>query len=150
MLNLLVSESDRKLSESLLLRCLALILILYARCTEKPEHPRLRDVAVQHIGNPGVRFPPGDAYVENDIARKMVDGWLKRRLITDFFAPSSEDGAADQRRLNYWLRFEPVIEDMWFALGPHAHAMRRQPNSGDAQADGGASALLERPGFAIE
>lgn len=120
LLNLLVSESDRKLSESLLLRCLALILIRYARCTEKPEHPRLRDVAVQHIGNPWLKRAAWDAYVKNDNARKMVDGWLKRRLITDFFALLSEDGAADQRRLNYWLRFEPVIEDMWFALGPHA------------------------------
>lgn len=127
LLNLLVSESDRKLSESLLLRCLALILIRYARCTEKPEHPRLRDVAVQHIGNPWLKRASWDAFVKHDNARKMVDGWLKRRLITDFFALLSEDGAADLRRLNYWLRFEPVIEDMWFALGPHA----REANSTD-------------------
>ena len=120
LLNLLFSASDRKLSESLLLHCLALILIRYVKCTEKPEHPRLRDVAVQHIGNPWLKRTSWDAYVKNDNARKMVDGWLKRRLITDFFALLSEDGAADQRRLNYWLRFEPVIEDMWFALGPHA------------------------------
>ena len=50
----------------------------------------------------------------------MVDGWLKRRLITDFFALLSEDGSADQRRLNYWLRFVPIIDGMWFALGSHA------------------------------
>lgn len=121
LLNLLVSsESNHPLSESVLLRCFALILIRYAKGTDKPEHPRLRDLAVQHIGNPWLKRAVWDAYVNNDNARKMVDGWLKRRLITDFFAVLSEDGAADQRRLNYWLRFEPVIEDMWFALGPHA------------------------------
>ena len=26
----------------------------------------------------------------------------------------------DTRRLNYWLRFEPFVEDMWFALGSAA------------------------------
>jgi hypothetical protein len=128
LLNLLVSsESDRPLSESVLLRCFAMILIRYAKSTNKPEHPRLRDLAVQHIGNPWLKRAAWDAYVNNDNARKMVDGWLKRRLITDFFAVLSEDGAADQRRLNYWLRFEPVIEDMWFALGPHA----REANTAD-------------------
>jgi hypothetical protein len=50
----------------------------------------------------------------------MVNGWIKRRLIKDFFEILSDDGSADPRRLNYWLRYEPVVEDMWFALGPYA------------------------------
>jgi hypothetical protein len=41
-------------------------------------------------------------------------------LITDFFAVLSEDGRVDQRRLKYWLRFAPVIEDLWLVLGPDA------------------------------
>ena len=47
----------------------------------------------------------------------MVFGWLKGRLITDFFELLSADGVNDGRRLAYWLRFAPVVEDMWFALG---------------------------------
>jgi hypothetical protein len=50
----------------------------------------------------------------------MVSGWLKLRLIKDFFGLLSEDRWADSRRLNYWLRFEPVIREMWFALGADA------------------------------
>ncbi len=80
----------------------------------------MRDLAIHHIGNPWLKRASWDAYVKNDDARQMIDSWLKRRLITDFFALLSEDGSADQRRLNYWLRFEPVIQDMWFVLGHHA------------------------------
>jgi hypothetical protein len=52
----------------------------------------------------------------------MVNGWLKRRLITDFFALLAIDGAGDRRRVDYWLRFEPYISDMWFALGPDSRS----------------------------
>jgi hypothetical protein len=54
----------------------------------------------------------------------MVNGWLKRRLIADFFVLLSVDGTGDPRRLDYWLRFEPFIEDMWFALGRDAQTRR--------------------------
>ena len=50
----------------------------------------------------------------------MVEGWLKRRLIKDFFELLARDGAADLRRLNYWLKWEPEISDMWFLLGEDA------------------------------
>ena len=56
----------------------------------------------------------------DDEAREMILGWLRRRLIKDFFELLSEDRAAEPRRLNYWLRFEPAIEDMWFVLGSQA------------------------------
>lgn len=120
MLDLLEGDAEIKLSEPVRLRCLAMLLIRYVKSKQRTEHPRLRDAAVNYIGNPWLKRASWDAYVKNDDARKMVDGWLKRRLITDFFALLSEDGAADERRLNYWLRFEPVIEDMWFALGSYA------------------------------
>ncbi|MER2517693.1 MAG: EH signature domain-containing protein [Candidatus Accumulibacter phosphatis] len=120
LLDLLDGKGGVQLSRSIAVDCIALILIRYVKGKDLPEHPHLRDLAVEQIGNPWLKRTAWDAHVKNDEARKMVDGWLKRRLITDFFALLSEDGAADQRRLNYWLRFEPVIEDMWFALGPHA------------------------------
>lgn len=50
----------------------------------------------------------------------MVFGWLKGRLIQDFFELLSAEDAGDTRRLVYWLRFAPFVDDMWFALGPAA------------------------------
>lgn len=97
MLDLLDSKSEVKLSELIIVRCLSMTLIRYTKCSERPEHPRLRDMAVHHIGNPWLKRAAWDAYVKKDEARKMVDGWLKRRLISDFFALLSEDGSADQR-----------------------------------------------------
>lgn len=122
LIDLLDGKGDIELSETVVVECAAQLLIRYTKCIERAEHSRLRDLAVNHIGNPWLKRNAWDAFVRNEDARKMVDGWLKRRLITDFFELLSEDGSADERRLNYWLRFEPVIEDMWFALGPHARS----------------------------
>jgi hypothetical protein len=41
-------------------------------------------------------------------------------LIKDFFELLAHDGSADLRRLNYWLKWEPQITDMWFVLGEKA------------------------------
>lgn len=120
LIDLLAGKGDMTLSETVVAQCTALLLIRYTKCKDRTEHAQLRDLAVNHIGNPWLNRAAWDAYVNNEDARKMVDGWLKRRLITDFFALLSQDGSADQRRLNYWLEYEPVIEDMWFVLGTHA------------------------------
>ena len=115
-----------EVSKPLAIRCLALLVARYARCESKPEHLQLRDAAITAIGKPWLRRSAWDAHVRDDRgrpydeAREMVNGWLKRRLIRDFFELLSEDGSADNRRLAYWLRFEPIIDDMWFALGSHA------------------------------
>lgn len=114
------------LSGNLILQCVAMLINRYNKCLSKPEHAALRDAAVTIIGNPWLKKTSWDAHVKtqdghpNEAARLMVKGWIKRRLIKDFFELLIEDGTADQRRLDYWLAFEPVIEDMWFALGPHA------------------------------
>jgi hypothetical protein len=120
LIDLLDGKGDIELSETIVVRCTAQLLIRYTKCKDRPEHPLLRNLAVNYIGNPWLKRAAWDGYVKNEEARKMVDGWLKRRLITDFFALLSEDGSADTRRLNYWLRFETVIEDMWFVLGTQA------------------------------
>lgn len=119
-------QANSILSVNLVIRCIAMLVSRYAQCLLRPEHSALRDAAVSHIGNPWLKRTAWDAHVKtrdgqpHEAARHMVNGWIKRRLIKDFFELLSEDGLADQRRLNYWLRFEPVVEDMWFALGPHA------------------------------
>jgi hypothetical protein len=114
-------------SKLLATRCVASLIGRYAKCSNRPEHIALRDASIQSIGNPWLRKAAWDAHVLNeygkpdDHAREMVHGWLRQRLIKDFFELLSEDRAADPRRLNYWLRFEPAIEDMWFVLGNHAY-----------------------------
>lgn len=122
-----------KVSELLMRRAIALLVSRYTRCVSKPEHPALRDAAVAIIGNPWLKRTAWDAWVKrassqpDDEAREMINGWLKRRLITDFFAVLSEDGQVDQRRLKYWLRFETVIEDIWLVLGPDAMWNNSEP-----------------------
>jgi hypothetical protein len=95
----------------------ALLVMRYARIPERPEHPVLRDTCIHRIGNPWLDRAAWDSAVRDEEARRMVESWLKRGLIKDFFELLSHDGAADQRRLNYWLKWEPQISDMWFALG---------------------------------
>lgn len=116
-------KSGVTLSRSMQIKCVASLVSRYAKCSERPEHQGLRDAAVSIVGNPWLRRASWDASVLDDTgqpddgARELVYGWLKRRLITDFFELLSSDAMGDRRRLDYWLRFEPFIEDMWFALG---------------------------------
>lgn len=119
-----------ELGESLRQRSVSLLVSRYAKCRERPEQTALRDAAVSIIGNPWLRRANWDAWVvdardkPDDQSREMVNGWLKRRLIADFFELLSVDGAGDRRRVDYWLRFEDAIEDMWFALGSDARDRR--------------------------
>lgn len=98
----------------------------YESVANRRENVRLRDAALEHIGNPWLKKPAWDVWVADEPARRMVESWLKARLIRDFFELLSDHGAGatDQRRLDYWLRFEPVMTDIRFALG--SFALRNQ------------------------
>lgn len=132
LINIGTGRGGVELGESLRLRSVALLVARYAKCRDRPEHMALRDAAVSIVGNPWLRRASWDAWVvdargkPDDQSREMVNGWLKRRLITDFFELLSVDGTGDSRRVDYWLRFEPAIEDMWFALGPDAQYRRSE------------------------
>lgn len=95
----------------------------YSEAAAHPELPRLRDRSVELIGNPWIRRAAWDAWVKHEPARQMVDGWLKSKLMEDFFTLLSDQGggAVDRRRLTYWLQYLSVIEDMWFVLGSGAY-----------------------------
>lgn len=135
LLGIAMGRSGVPISESLAVRCVALLVSRYARCHDRPEQPTLRDAAVSIIGNPWLRRTNWDAWVRlggkaDDQAREMVFFWLKERLIVDFFELLSEDGINDRRRVAYWLRFVPFIDDMWFALGNSA-SMRKGGKFGE-------------------
>lgn len=119
-LQLVNGRSDLKLPHTLAKRATAMAVVRYSHCSETPEHASLRDTCVSWIGNPWLKRVAWDAEVGHEPARKMVEGWVKRRLIKDFFQLLAEDGAADLRRLNYWLKWEPEITQMWFVLGSDA------------------------------
>ncbi|MDR5760697.1 EH signature domain-containing protein [Caballeronia sp. LZ035] len=113
-----------KLPQLLAVRAAAFAVKRYAQCRNRPEHERLRDTCLSLIGNPWIDPTAWNAHVRHEPARQMVEGWLKRRLIRDFFEVLAKDGAADLRRLNYWLKWEPEISDMWFVLGKDAQRNR--------------------------
>lgn len=153
LLRIIEANSDI-LSGRLTIQCVAALTIRYAECREHPEHGGLRDAAIGKIGNPWLKKTSWDVHVKtkdgqpHEDARQMVNGWLKRRLIKDFFEILSDDGTADQRRLDYWLRFEPIIEDMWFALGPHAQQHRGQNFKEFKKMANGRLLRLDSPGSA--
>uniref|UniRef100_C6E2C6 Zorya protein ZorC EH domain-containing protein n=1 Tax=Geobacter sp. (strain M21) TaxID=443144 RepID=C6E2C6_GEOSM len=120
MLLLLVGQGNVSYSKRLIVRCLAALAIRYSRCREHPDHSILRDTLIKHIGNPWLDKTAWDVSVNDEPARIMVDSWLKRHLIHAFFTLLSEDGATDQRRLDYWLRYYERINDLWFVLGRDA------------------------------
>ena len=114
-----------RLGETIKKRCVGILVSRYSRCADCPEHPALRDAAVGVVGNPWLHRVQWDAWVRrgdapDELARGMVFGWLKGRLVADFFELLSVDGVNDRRRVAYWLRFVPFIDDMWFVLGTSA------------------------------
>jgi hypothetical protein len=121
-------QAGVKVGDRLRVKCVALLVSRYSRAAATPEHPTLRDASVSVIGNPWLRKANWDAHVvledgsPDREAREMVFGWLKGRLIQDFFELLSAEGSGDRRRLAYWLRFAPFVDDMWFALGPYAQS----------------------------
>ncbi len=155
LLRLAQGQTEVKVSDLLKRRAMALLISRYARCANKPEQPVLRDAAVSIIGNPWLKRTAWDAWVKNandqpdDEARELVNGWLTRQLITDFFELLSADRKADQRRLNYWLRFVPAIEGTpWLALGPDAMRNNSQPYRELRERAKGRLLRLENPGAA--
>lgn len=123
-LDLVNGRSPLQLPPGLATKATARLVVRYTHCAEKPEHADLRDTCVHWIGNPWLKRTAWDAAVKHEPARLMVNSWLKQRLIKDFFELLAADGAADLRRLNYWLQWEPQITDMWFVLGTDAQANR--------------------------
>jgi hypothetical protein len=119
-------------SAPLSMRCVAQLLSRHARCASVSIHLQLFDAALSIIGNPWLRRATWEVHVidergrPDELAREMVGAWLKHRLISDFFQIFGEDAAGDKRRLDYWLRIEPFIQDMWFGLAVNAGGRAEQ------------------------
>ena len=114
-----------QLPEAMAIEATALCVIRYSKSAITKEHPFLLDACVRKIGNPMLEQTKWDALVDHEPARQMVTSWLKQQLIKDFFELLAQDGAADIRRLNYWLKWEKHITEMWFYLGEMAFKDKR-------------------------
>jgi hypothetical protein len=119
-LELVNGKGQIHLPETMSIEATAHCVTRYSKCTNTVEHPFLRDTCVRKIGNPMLEQTKWAALVDHEPARQMVTSWLKQQLIKDFFELLAQDGAADIRRLNYWLKWEKNITEMWFFLGEMA------------------------------
>jgi hypothetical protein len=144
-LELVNGQGQIHLPEAMAIEATARCVTRYSKSTNTPEHPLLRDTCVRKIGNPMLEQTKWDAFVDYEPARQMVTSWLKQRLIKDFFELLAQDGAADIRRLNYWLKWEKHITEMWFFLGQMAYKDQRSAFKDVRERMGGSIRQLEEP-----
>ncbi|MDD5250987.1 MAG: EH signature domain-containing protein [Rhodocyclaceae bacterium] len=125
LLDIAAGKAGIAVSASLSRRCIALLLRRHARCEAVALHAGLLDAALAAIGNPWQRRASWDAYVLGadgkpcELAREMVNGWLKHLLIGGFFRLYGTDGA-EMRRTDYWRRYDPFILSLWVGLSAGA------------------------------
>jgi hypothetical protein len=144
-LELVNGKKQIHLPDAMAIEATALCIIRYSRLPKPTIHDLLRDTCVRRIGNPMLEETKWNASVGNEQARQMVTSWLKQQLIKDFFELLAQDGAADIRRLNYWLKWEPHITEMWFFLGEMALRDQRASFKDVRDRMGGSIRQLQEP-----
>ncbi len=107
-------------------RGLQMILDRYAQIPQAPQHSSLKDYSVSAWGNPWL---PSNEHRWGGVtqeARQMIGDWLKLEFIELFFTKLAQDGLSDTRRVKFWAKYVPLIENIHFALGTHAmHSLER-------------------------
>jgi hypothetical protein len=100
----------------------ALVLLLTRHASTLAHQPseELQGLAVTTWGSPNLSSQARWNLVDPPVKR-MVQEWLVREDLKDFFALLQQDGAADERRLQFWLRYAKQIDYAHFALGPYAY-----------------------------
>jgi hypothetical protein len=107
-------------------RGLQMLLDRYVQIPQTPQHPGLKDYSVTAWGNPWL---PSNEHKWGGVSaevRKMVGDWLKLEFIELFFTKLAQDGLSDTRRVKFWTRYVPLIENIHFALGSHAMYSRER------------------------
>lgn len=101
-------------------RGLQMLLDRYVQVPQTPQHLALKEYSVNAWGNPWLPSNEHRWGGVTDQARQMVGDWLKLEFIELFFTKLAQDGLSDTRRVKFWVRYVPVIENIHFALGRHA------------------------------
>lgn len=110
------------LASNQVLRDRGLILVLdrYAKIPEPVLNQVLQDASVSWWGNPWLPSNEMRWGGVKPATREMVSDWLKREFIEAFFTKLAEDGVGDRRRVNFWIRYSKMMNNIQFALGTTA------------------------------
>lgn len=100
---------------------LAAVLSRYAKMRSHPVNKRLCDFSIVLWGNPLLKKNLRNWDIVGEAVTQLIGGWLKLRLIEDFFELLSVDGKTDKRRVRFWQRYIDSIDDIFFALGRNAY-----------------------------
>jgi hypothetical protein len=125
LLEIAAGEAGVAVSPRLAQRCVALYLVRHARSEAVERHDDLLDAAIATVGNPWQRRAVWDAHVLTadgmpcELAREMVNGWLKDWLIAEFFRLHADD-AGSARRAAFWQRYDPFVAALWVGLSARA------------------------------
>lgn len=101
-------------------RSLQILLNRYVKIPHPQQHAGLKDYAVVSWGNPWLSSNQDAWGGVEDNARLMVSNWLKLEFIELFFTKLTEDHLGDTRRVKFWTKYVPAIEEIHFALGTYA------------------------------
>jgi EH_Signature domain len=96
------------------------LLIRYSKCKQTAAHPDLRDAVIGAWRAPWMaKNQAAWGRVPHDV-RTMVEGWLKREFMRQFFDVLSDDRHQDRRRFEFWLLHIDRMDAVYFALGSDA------------------------------
>lgn len=94
------------------------LLTRYHACQDHATHESLKALALEAWQSPQISSHGKWGHVTPAV-KEMVSQWLVLEDLQDFFELLAADGAADQRRLNFWLRYIKQISFSHIALGNH-------------------------------
>ena len=87
-------------------------------------HIKLRESVISAWGSPHLERNTLWGFTTHE-AKLMVKNWLVTKALEDFFNLLQADRAADERRLNFWLRYQQSIDYFHFALGPEVYSNKQ-------------------------
>ena len=97
---------------------LAELLKRYFELVDKPVHETLKEFAIESWGSPSL---PSKAEASWNLVpqpvKGMVQEWVAREDLQDFFTVIKDDAEVDSRRLDYWMRFIKQIQFAKIYLG---------------------------------
>ncbi|GAB3369626.1 hypothetical protein GCM10027431_16730 [Lysobacter rhizosphaerae] len=96
---------------------LGLLLDRYVACANPSQHLGLREKSVVRWGNPWLPSREAAWGRVKPETRRLVGEWLKSEFVEAFFTKMATDGGGDRRRMDFWLRYVPVMDGVQFALG---------------------------------
>lgn len=103
---------------------LANLLDRYEECKDNSEDKNLSEFALNYWNNPKLTRKNAKWGLVKSTTKTMFLKWLTEKDIRAFFNVFKEDGTADLRRMNFWLKYVDVIKDAYFSLGSHLRYSR--------------------------